>query len=151
MDILTDAFPEPVLASKRIRIAAFITDVIIWYVLGFTIGLLLAQNETYAGSTGSGISIGFSLSGFPALVMMAAWFLLFPVMEGLTGKTIGKRIFRISVVKEDHSPVTVGRSVARHLFYLIDILFLVGLIVASTNRKKQRIGDLVADTLVVKD
>jgi uncharacterized RDD family membrane protein YckC len=33
----------------------------------------------------------------------------------------------------------------------VDFIFLIGLIIASANAKKQRIGDLVAKTIVVKD
>ena len=73
------------------------------------------------------------------------------IQEGLTGKTIGKRIVRIKVVKEDTSEGSASSSIIRHLFDIIDMFFLVGIFVAAASEKKQRIGDLVAKTIVVVD
>lgn len=54
-------------------------------------------------------------------------------------------------MKDDYTDSSIGTSIARHLFDPIDMMCLIGLIVASTNSKKQRIGDLVAKTVVVRD
>ncbi len=72
-----------------------------------------------------------------------------PVQEGLTGRTIGKRIVKIKVLKEDLSDNSVGTSIVRHLFDVVDMFFCVGLIIAASGRKRQRVGDLVAKTIVV--
>jgi uncharacterized RDD family membrane protein YckC len=76
---------------------------------------------------------------------------LISIQEGLTGKTIGKRIVQIKVMKQDFSQNSVTASIVRHLFDVIDLMFLVGIIVAFASQKKQRIGDLVAKTVVVVD
>jgi len=47
----------------------------------------------------------------------------------------------------------VGNCIVRHLFDLVDVFpffGIVGLIVAGSNNLKQRVGDLVARTIVVK-
>ena len=80
-------------------------------------------------------------------------FLLFGVMEGTTGQTPGKWIAGIRVVgADDLQPCGVGRALLRKLLLIADGFFngMVGLLVAGFNEKRQRVGDLVAKTVVVK-
>jgi uncharacterized RDD family membrane protein YckC len=150
MDILADALPQPDLARKRFRVAAFLVDFIIFWLIAFVVGRLLGdQDVIYTEDTGDGATLRFELAGLTALVMLGVWFLQFPLMEGSTGQTIGKKLFGIRVEKKDLSPVSVGASFIRHLLMPLD-LFLIGLIVASTNKDRQRIGDLAARTIVIK-
>ncbi|MDR3713737.1 MAG: RDD family protein [Puia sp.] len=149
MDLLSDLLETPEISPKRVRVAAAIVDFLIIWIIGFGLGLLFGQSRTgISGETGYFFSI--HLTGIPAILFFLSWIGLMPVMEGMTGKTIGKRVMKIKVVKEDFTDTTIGRSLARHLFDSIDCFFLIGLIVASTNKKNQRIGDLVAKTLVVR-
>ena len=143
-----DPFPEPNIALKRLRVAAAFIDFMIYSIIAFVIGFF--SGETFSGESGSGYSIGFTLTGLPALLVMITWLLLFPIIEGITGRTIGKKLFKLKVIKENFSSASVGTSFVRHLFDVIDVVFLVGLIVATTNARKQRIGDLVAKTFVVE-
>jgi len=83
--------------------------------------------------------------------------LLIPVgyytyLEGTSGQTIGKRIVNIKVVKADGSRCDMSSAFLRSILRIIDSLFIgiVGIIVISTTEKKQRIGDIVANTIVVK-
>ncbi len=145
-DILGDIYisPKPAPIFKRI-IAAFVIDCSVLSLIGFILGYF--WGEKYTTEDGS---IGFHLYGLPALAWFGSWFLLIPVYEGMTGQTIGKRLLQIRVIKMDRNPTTLGSSLIRHLFDVIDSMFLVGLIVASANKEKRRIGDLVAGTVVVE-
>jgi uncharacterized RDD family membrane protein YckC len=58
-------------------------------------------------------------------------------------------ILRIKVIRQNGGPASVGTSFVRHLFDCIDCFFLIGIIIAATNAKRARIGDLVAKTYVV--
>jgi uncharacterized RDD family membrane protein YckC len=60
-----------------------------------------------------------------------------PIQEGFTGRTIGKRVLRIKIKREDFSDASVSASIIRHLFDIIDLFFLAGLIVASSNPKNK--------------
>jgi uncharacterized RDD family membrane protein YckC len=55
------------------------------------------------------------------------------------------------VLKDDLSDVSVSASIVRHLFDVMDMFFLAGLMVAARTEKKQRIGGLIAKTVVVCD
>ncbi len=69
------------------------------------------------------------------------------------GQTIGKRIMHIKVVNCDGRQPSLTQYVVRWLFRMIDIwatLGILGIIVAATNKYYQRLGDLAADTCLIK-
>jgi uncharacterized RDD family membrane protein YckC len=137
-------FFEPIqhsLAKKRLRFSAAFIDYFVYVVVCFIIGYTIGEKYTPAGG-----GIGFHLSGFPALVSLLIWFLMFPVLESLKGQTLGK------VTRINYSKSSLSQSIIRHLFDFVDylpFLGIVGLIVASSNALKQRVGDIVAKTVVI--
>jgi uncharacterized RDD family membrane protein YckC len=143
MDILSDVLVEPNLALRRLRVCAGIIDFILVAIVGYLIAILVDQTNPAGGAW------GFHLEGWPALLWFGASFALVAVQEGLTGKTIGQRLLKIKVVSADTLEVSVGASIVRHLFDVVDCFLLIGLIISCCNKKKQRIGDLVARTIVV--
>ncbi len=77
------------------------------------------------------------------------------VIQGLTGGTIGKLICGIRVMREDGSRPGLGRGVLRWVLLIVDdfpyfIPMLTGFIVALSNDRRRRVGDLAAGTLVVR-
>lgn len=69
------------------------------------------------------------------------------------GATIGKLALKIRVVRTDGSPVTPVHSLQRYLLMSVDLIGtfgLGGLVSALISGKRQRIGDIVADTIVVR-
>jgi len=144
MDFLAEPFPEPKIAPIKYRISAAIIDFLIMWLISFLMGYLFGDIYAYDDS------VGYHLSGFPAFILFAIEFGLISIQEGLTGKTLGKRVVRIKVVKDGTSESSVTASIVRHLFDVIDMFFLVGIFVAAAGQKKQRIGDLIAKTIVVE-
>jgi uncharacterized RDD family membrane protein YckC len=70
-----------------------------------------------------------------------------------TGRTIGKKILGLKVVSVDGTRPGVGRIAIRTLFRLVDWLpffNLVGFILVVSLKSRQRLGDLVAKTVVVR-
>ena len=81
------------------------------------------------------------------------------LLEGVNdGQTLGKMAVSIRVVKFDKingtiSRCTMGASVARNLLRIVDWLpfaYIIGLISIGNSDQNQRIGDRVADTIVIK-
>ncbi len=74
------------------------------------------------------------------------------VMEATQGATVGKMALGLRVVKTDGSPISWSESVIRNLLRIIDGLFvyLVGAILIWTSPLKQRLGDRVANTVVIR-
>jgi uncharacterized RDD family membrane protein YckC len=73
-------------------------------------------------------------------------------LEATTGRTVGKRILGLRVVSRDGSRPSQGAIAVRTLLRLVDwvpLLYLVGFITAlATGRRRQRVGDLAAQTEV---
>jgi uncharacterized RDD family membrane protein YckC len=148
-DLLSDLEYAPAFASKTKRWLACMIDYVIYMATTFTIIYVF-------GKQGSADPEDTSrhLNGFPGFIaMVLPWLLFFPAIESFNGgQTIGKALFGIKTVKEDGSKINFGTSFAKHLLDMVDyfpFFGICGMIVASNNNKKQRVGDLVAKTIVV--
>ena len=96
----------------------------------------------------------FMLPMFSALALFfVGGFLYHSLLEGLYGQTLGKKICGIRVLKADFSPCGLSAGFLRNLLRIADAFFyyLVAVISLAATFKWQRVGDLVADTVVVKE
>lgn len=91
-----------------------------------------------------------NLNGLPALGMMIIGIFLWPMSEGVFGQTIGKRMLNLKVVTDNYQPIGIGQAFGRFFLGFIDYIFLIGIIVAANNKQNKRIGDLVANTIVIR-
>ena len=143
MEIHNLLLDEPKLAPLKYRVSAALIDFLILWLLSFGMGYFFGDYVV------NNDSMGYNITGWPGFFLFLIEVGLMPVQEGLTGRTIGKRVVQIKVVKEDYSNISVSRSIARHFFDIVDLILLIGLLIAATTPKRQRIGDLVAKTVVV--
>ena len=70
------------------------------------------------------------------------------------GQTPGKRLLGLRVVRNGGGGVDVGSSAARNLIRFVDFLpfgYFTGMITIIANPRNQRLGDLVAGTIVVRE
>jgi uncharacterized RDD family membrane protein YckC len=90
-----------------------------------------------------------------ALVSMAVIFLYYFVMEWSFGGTIGKRILGLRVAELDGSKLTFRGAFLRTLLRLIDAeslpLAIAGTASILFTKRRQRLGDLAARTVVLVD
>jgi uncharacterized RDD family membrane protein YckC len=79
-------------------------------------------------------------------------FFLFSLWEGRTGKTPGKAIFGIRALNLELEPCGFGRALLRNLLMVADGMFscVVGILLIAITPSWQRVGDLVAKTVVVR-
>ncbi len=93
-------------------------------------------------------------------IMIIVIFLLFTsyfaFFEWLwNGQTPGKKLLRLRVIREDGRPITLWESIARNLLRLFDIMplpfYSIGFIAVFLSGRDQRIGDLFAGTVVVRE
>ena len=79
----------------------------------------------------------------------------FTLFEGLWhGQTPGKRVAKIRVIQQSGRAITLFESLSRNFVRAIDFLpsfYVVGSISIFTTSRNQRLGDLVAGTLVVHE
>ena len=81
-------------------------------------------------------------------------FLYFTFFEAYNnGQTLGKRLFKIRVVKFNGKPITIWQSLIRNILRIIDEIpgfYLVGFLIVVFTDYNQRLRDLAADTAVIK-
>ena len=85
-------------------------------------------------------------------VIYYLYFLIFELI--LKGRTPGKALLHIRVVRMDGRAVDLSGIVLRNLIRLIDFLpgfYTVGAICMFVNKDSRRLGDIVAGTIVVRD
>jgi uncharacterized RDD family membrane protein YckC len=71
-----------------------------------------------------------------------------------SGRTLGKRAAGLRVVRLGGQPVGFTRSVVRNVLRLVDFIptmYLLGTILILATRDNQRLGDLAAGTIVVRE
>ena len=152
-DELVVATPERVAfrfetAGLGSRFAAQLIDVALLGVL------LLGLTQVAAGIA--------NLSGAPdvgALVLVVAGFLGFwaywIVPEAVwSGRTLGKLLLNLRVIDARGGPISVGQAVIRNLLRVVDFLptsYAVGAIAIFCSARNQRLGDLAAGTVVVRE
>jgi len=129
------------------RVLATLADGI---VLGFVFGVM---SMLFGSSSAQGGQVSASLDGFSALVYFVLVFAYYFLMEGYLGQTVGKMLLGIKVVREDTDEVPgIKAAIIRTVMRLIDGLFayLVAFIAVLASQKNQRLGDMLANTLVVR-
>lgn len=71
----------------------------------------------------------------------------------MNGQSVGKRLRKIKVVSIDGAQPTIGQYLLRWLFRIVDFSLtssLCALISVAVSDKKQRVGDMVAGTTLIK-
>ncbi|MBL9174046.1 MAG: RDD family protein [Verrucomicrobiales bacterium] len=78
-------------------------------------------------------------------------FLYFTLFHGLRGATPGKMFLGIRVVREDGSPVGLGRAALRHAADLLNTFtFFTGYLLIAFHPEKRGLHDLIAGTRVIR-
>ena len=90
------------------------------------------------------------------VALFAIWSGYFAVFEwAWNGQTPGKRWLKLRVIREDGRPVTFWEASARNLVRLFDMepfpFYSVGLVSVFISSRDQRVGDMVAGTVVVRE
>jgi len=143
--------PEKTIITYRLaglggRIIAQIVDLLLLFFAFVAMIMLLG----YLSAIQPGMAIGAIMAG-----MILGPFAYFILLEGLwNGQTLGKKILGIRVRMADGTPITFTAAVGRNLLRPADflpMLYFVGLAAMFTNPKSQRLGDLVAGTIVVNE
>ncbi len=133
------------------RLLAVIIDGI---VLGIVNGIIAAIFHIGMVTTANG-SMSYSASGPGATLPYIIFLIYYIVLEATMGATLGKLALGLRVVKADGSPISWGESIIRNLLRFIDVIpgfipYLLGAILIWTSPTKQRLGDRLAKTVVVR-
>ncbi len=156
--------PEHIVFRHRVagparRFLAYLTDLVLCYTaLALVTIVILVATVGAAATTGTldgaaGLGVGLWL-----VVSFAVQWVYFAALEGWRGRTPGKAAFGLRVVTTTGRPIGFRAAALRNvlraadalpLAYTAGLLSLAGLVSMSVTRRFQRLGDLVAGTIVV--
>ncbi len=133
------------IASIGERILAFLIDGFILYLYAILVNLI-------------GDAIGYvyedrwTQRGLVSLIFLPAMFYSVIMHSLFNGRTVGKILLKMRVVRLDGSPVHWSNYLVRWMLRLVDIwLFLgsIGLLTILFSERRQRLGDAAAGTVVI--
>ena len=145
------------LAGIGSRFIALLVDSLIWlagFILLVVLIVLFSTNNA-ATSEASEKSKEWAVAIIIFIIFLLNWgyFTLFEAFWN--GRTPGKRVARIRVIQRSGRAIGLIESMTRNLVRYIDMqpfaLYAVGVIAIFATRQHQRLGDLAAGTLVVRD
>ncbi len=153
------------LASIGNRFLAVAIDHFIQYtaIILVALGFLAFTGSDFSGGD-SGIAALFEeMSKWTVAVLIIVIFLIFTgyfvFFEWLwNGQTPGKRLLKLRVIREDGRPITLWEALARNLLRIFDAvpgmvvpIYSLGLIAIFLSSRDQRIGDIFAGTVVIRE
>lgn len=118
--------------------------------------------NVFGGESGIG-EIFQEMSKWTTAILIIIVFALFTgyfvIFEWLwNGQTPGKRLLKLRVIREDGRPITLWEALARNLLRTFDAvpgfvapIYSVGLIAIFLSSRDQRVGDIFAGTVVVRE
>ncbi len=141
------------LAGLGSRFIAILVDYLIWGVVFLVLGLLAAVIVPALHMFGD-VSPYWAIGIVVLIVFLMQWG-YFAVFEAFgNGRTPGKRVARIRVIHQSGRGINFVEALARNLVRFVDYLpsfYAVGVVAIFLSRRNQRLGDMVAGTLVVRD
>ena len=141
----TDLSPKERRSILQRREWTYLLDIVLIQVLCFGVGLILGVAMSGNASNQS-IQETATLLGFGVIVVCVLF------KDSFSGKSLGKSMTGLRVIDSSTGrPIGPLKSVARNWIFLIPLFPLVELIVAGSREDKRRLGDLMANTVVVKD
>jgi uncharacterized RDD family membrane protein YckC len=136
--------PPPLIRPASIlrRVSAGIIDSIILVLL--SLGISGGWNKLHVLPT--------LLSWTTLSYLIAVTFVYYFMLEWLFASSIGKRLFGLRVVGKDGEACSLEASLRRNLMRFLDWLpffYVIGGIFVAASKDRQRLGDRVAETMVI--
>ncbi len=133
-------------AGPAVRSTAWLLDLIVFLIALLVAELLLLLIVTRW--------IGFEISGGLSMLMafIFTWFYNVAFEASARGCTPGQKWMKIRVASVTGGPVTLAQAVLRNFLRVIDFmpfLYLTGFLTCLFTKRFQRLGDLVAGTVMV--
>ena len=115
--------------------------------------IILASYSTFEGALSSAPKWVYAVMIVILFLIFSGYFAFFEWVW--SGQTPGKRWLKLRVIREDGRPITFWEATVRNLLRSFDMMpapfYSVGLIAVFASSRDQRIGDMVAGTVVVRE
>lgn len=133
------------------RLAAYLIDGVVIYMISFTFGLAFALilGLLQLGGLADTVSMNFF---FDTLGIIVTW-LYFSIMESSSKQaTLGKMALKLKVTDLEGNRITFGRATGRYFAKILSCMILfIGYFMVLFTEKKQALHDIIAGTLVIKE
>jgi uncharacterized RDD family membrane protein YckC len=156
--------PEHIIFRHRVagpsrRFLAYLVDLLLCYTALAAITLLIVFAVVGGAATTGALDGAAGLGvGLWLVIFFAVQWVYFALLEGWWGRTPGKAALGLRVVTTTGRPIGFRASALRNILraadalpltYTAGLLSLAGLFSMAVTRRFQRLGDLVAGTIVV--
>lgn len=132
-------------AGVAVRAAATVADLVLLF-------LVFAVFDAFWGTDEPGLAV----RGAPAVYLFLIIFLYYVLFEAFAQGTPGKLVSGLRIVRaEGGGRIGISEAILRTLLRVVDafpylVPYLVAALVVGPLKRNQRVGDLVAKTLVVR-
>ena len=140
------------LAGLGSRFVALLLDTLIQLLASMVLFLLLwLAVSAFAAETPEDEGMLAAIAVIGILLINLGYYLFFETLW--SGQTPGKRAVGIRVVRDQGTPISFLDAAIRNLVRLVDMLpfYSFGLVCAFISRKRKRLGDYAAGTIVVRE
>ena len=136
------------MAGPYVRALAYLLDLIVRVGIVALCGLILLL-----GSMVLGFNVAYGLYLLISFLVMFFYYIIFEA--GKRGASPGKRVMGLRVVDTSGAPITFGQAFLRNMLRFADSMpipsYGFGLLSTLLSKRFQRLGDLLANTVVVYD
>lgn len=137
------------LASPAVRAVASFLDILTLFIYMMIMSVIL---NISLFQSGMGMDGAEALNTF---LISIPWLLYSPIIEFLTnGRSLGKLVMGIRVVKANGETAGLREYFTRWIFRVVDLWVggfgFLALLLSGTTDKRQRLGDIMADTVVIR-
>jgi uncharacterized RDD family membrane protein YckC len=150
--------PEHIVFRYRVagparRLLAYLVDLVVCYGAALLLCFVILFATMGSAAVGDAVDSAQALSvGIILLILFAAQWLYFVGWEATTGRTPGKIAAGLRVVTTTGRPIGFGPAALRNVLRAADALpmgYAVGVVAMALSPRFQRLGDLVAGTMVI--
>ena len=115
--------------------------------------IVVASYSSFEGALASAPKWVYAVMIVLQFLIFSGYFAFFEWLW--SGQTPGKRWLKLRVIREDGRPITFWEATVRNLLRSFDMMpapfYSIGLISVFSSSRDQRIGDMVAGTVVVRE
>jgi uncharacterized RDD family membrane protein YckC len=150
--------PEHIVFRYRVagparRLLAYVVDLLLCYVALAILGVIIIFAVAGAGAISDTVEASLKTGiGVLLILLFAVQWIYFVAWEAVSGRTPGKMAVGLRVVTTSGRPVSFAAAALRNVLRAADMLpaaYVVGVVAMALSPRFQRLGDLVAGTMVI--
>lgn len=131
----------------------FIAALIDSLIIGVTLGIITLVMVVIGNNAPEGVqTILTALGILISFIFFWGYYIFFEMRSN--GRSPGKNVANLRVIRQDGTPITLTESIVRNLIRIIDFFpgaYGLGVVTMFIDGQSRRLGDIVAGTLVVRD